>query len=1234
MKSFGELRENLDKNKMKKMGIDNPLAGFPYNEKTMTQSQIDKREKIVMDLKKNMSDFKKRYGKDAKDVMYATATKMAMADSYISDLNLDSLMEDGHTDVASVKNQIHIAMDALQKMSSEIDKLSPEDSLPTWWTNKVAIAVDKLDGMADYIDAKMDTSEAMSPFTPPTTKFGLGLPPTSKMKKQMDFILKRDKSFRNRMNKLVIGRETDKDGRITLYFKSARSRQKFRDMLNYGMPKMSKSEYHHVKGDKLPQVENYMSSTIPNFPPLGSALEKADIKGLLAKHKAGKNIGSTNLARLKARGLVARTSGKHAGKKVDLGNRGKTESMEEQKSTHKSPYSGERSGTGIDKPLIRWMDAFEKALKRAGSSYSKVDPVDALKLYYKGIDPKRAASQLKESVQLDEATQHTVHVKVSRQSFRKLESMIASLDGYKESDYSDGKARFYFDAKKHDSAERKKVAEFIKKTRGAEFSHAVKEDVKLEEKKDPRLSIVSRKISKLKDKERDLLASAINMSGGAAGAPMANRANLDRFNDGVIIPAMTFLRKNMSSLTPEGKKLSKKILSVLGESVELDEVKATARNIVKGLTDADGPFTVVAIKGNKVIKQETTKRRDMLPAMISTMRKEVGSGVTIGIEDKRGTIRNTFKEDIEIQEKLEFKFPNREIGLKFMRELMAKGLGNSIGERDGSVRTMTHSGRTGEPTMSHKEIAKIMKKYKGKFVKTDEGPRIAKIFEDVQLDEGAAEAKELFLFADNTQALQNQQMSIIKNLMSKRAQGKYDSRLAAKLFMYLVDNAAKMYVKEFDAPGTKYHKVFDKPTRMMAARLMTDQFESEADVGAYDEFIPKKYRKNEDMNYLPPDILKKRMKQVKKKTFSKFKEDIANTASGGNIAGLGSPPDDFPPVSGAAGKRYKSNNAGVTGERRLKAKTVLPEENVEEGFASDAQRRAAFASGYKAKGKKGKKEEGLRQDLRDLKKKNEGLRQAMSGPKETPAQKRKRREKDNFDLYKKRLKRVSALRGDPSSRKLTRGQEKHYQQTVNLKGIRGEGINEQPEHEIRVGNYTTKFFYMCGSAQKVMKKHADKPGAEELTRMQDDFYKLEKAVMDAGSATDEQKSKATTLYNSIMKKAKEVGIEKEVGKYMKMHIDSVIKGNPKLGFGRTDVSESIQEESFAGCRVFEVSSDNYVKALSGRTKYERWHNKFDVQDDVVMNMKKYVTRNPEKPVIIKNKITGEMSYLTVRPRKK
>ncbi len=44
-----------------------------------------------------------------------------------------------------------------------------------------------------------------------------------------------------------------------------------------------------------------------------------------------------------------------------------------------------------------------------------------------------------------------------------------------------------------------------------------------------------------------------------------------------------------------------------------------------------------------------------------------------------------------------------------------------------------------------------------------------------------------------------------------------------------------------------------------------------------------------------------------------------------------------------------------------------------------------------------------------------------------------------------------------------------------------------------------------------------------------------------------------------MAKAKEVGIADEVDKYMKMHLDSMLKGDPKLGFGRTDVKESYQE---------------------------------------------------------------------------
>lgn len=49
-------------------------------EKKMTSGGKKEKEKIVKDLKKSKNDFKKRYGKDAESVMYATATKRAMGE--------------------------------------------------------------------------------------------------------------------------------------------------------------------------------------------------------------------------------------------------------------------------------------------------------------------------------------------------------------------------------------------------------------------------------------------------------------------------------------------------------------------------------------------------------------------------------------------------------------------------------------------------------------------------------------------------------------------------------------------------------------------------------------------------------------------------------------------------------------------------------------------------------------------------------------------------------------------------------------------------------------------------------------------------------------------------------------------------------------------------------------------------------------------------------------------------
>jgi len=51
---------------------------------------------------------------------------------------------------------------------------------------------------------------------------------------------------------------------------------------------------------------------------------KINYAALLRKYKSGRSIGSTNRARLVARGMLPRKSGPHKGKKIDLGKRGKS----------------------------------------------------------------------------------------------------------------------------------------------------------------------------------------------------------------------------------------------------------------------------------------------------------------------------------------------------------------------------------------------------------------------------------------------------------------------------------------------------------------------------------------------------------------------------------------------------------------------------------------------------------------------------------------------------------------------------------------------------------------------------------------------------------------------------------------------------------------------------------------------------------------------------------------------
>ena len=59
--------------------------------------------------------------------------------------------EDGHTDVASAVRQCKTAIEDASQMLSKLKGMNPEDSLPSWWMNKIAIAANSMNKLRDYL---------------------------------------------------------------------------------------------------------------------------------------------------------------------------------------------------------------------------------------------------------------------------------------------------------------------------------------------------------------------------------------------------------------------------------------------------------------------------------------------------------------------------------------------------------------------------------------------------------------------------------------------------------------------------------------------------------------------------------------------------------------------------------------------------------------------------------------------------------------------------------------------------------------------------------------------------------------------------------------------------------------------------------------------------------------------------------------------------------------------------
>ncbi len=109
-------------------------------ERELTPKELKRREEIAKDLPD--ADFKKRYGDEWKSVKIATATKMAKK---------EQVNEDGHVDVASAIRSCKTIIEDANDIMNQLNTKNKEDSLPTWWSNKMAVSSTMMNKLRDYI---------------------------------------------------------------------------------------------------------------------------------------------------------------------------------------------------------------------------------------------------------------------------------------------------------------------------------------------------------------------------------------------------------------------------------------------------------------------------------------------------------------------------------------------------------------------------------------------------------------------------------------------------------------------------------------------------------------------------------------------------------------------------------------------------------------------------------------------------------------------------------------------------------------------------------------------------------------------------------------------------------------------------------------------------------------------------------------------------------------------------
>lgn len=111
--------------------------------------------------------------------------------------------------------------------------------------------------------------------------------------------------------------------------------------------------------------------------------------------------------------------------------------------------------------------------------------------------------------------------------------------------------------------------------------------------------------------------------------------------------------------------------------------------------------------------------------------------------------------------------------------------------------------------------------------------RAYQFIKEDNIDSNAVRELELFIM-NNEDLYRRRFMPIIHNLKRKIAKNVYDHEKAKTLWMYLINDAAKEYVKEFGSPDEDVKDLFPKEVRSRIAEIIADREFENIKQGEYD----------------------------------------------------------------------------------------------------------------------------------------------------------------------------------------------------------------------------------------------------------------------------------------------------------------------------------------------------------------------------------------------------------------